>query len=127
MKYDRILPRDLFNEGQLLTSIGFLSLAIHDNQGGIGRVLRLDHTNEDEGFIISQALDGSIYVENLSLVTIGSVLGSEILLSIALYTRCKMPLEFTYQDLNGYVFEHNDFSSDFKGLLKSLLKSLKPR
>jgi len=62
-KYFRVIPRDLFNEGKLLSQLGRISLMIHDNTLPH---ITVNHENENSGFIISQNPDdGSISVTNL--------------------------------------------------------------
>lgn len=92
MSYQRVLPRDLFNEAKLLKCLGRMALLINDEMTG-GFKLELKHyTVKSPGFIIDQNPDaGSFYCKNLKLM-----LGDkEIPLSTALNSRQSYPMYFT--------------------------------
>ena len=61
--YQRVLPRDLFNESKLLEQIGRVCLAIHAN--GLTR-LSFDH--DGSFFNIQLSDDGSLYISNLEFL-----------------------------------------------------------
>lgn len=62
MSYLRVLPRDAFNEANLLKCIGKLTLLIEEKTIN----WRYEFKYPDEGFIIEQdESDGSIFVSNL--------------------------------------------------------------
>jgi len=60
MTYQRVIPRDLFNEAKLLKCIGRLTCDLHDNKL---KGLTWEHDSED--FKIDQTVDGDIYIANL--------------------------------------------------------------
>jgi hypothetical protein len=61
MNYYRVLPRDLFNEANLLKCLGRLSLLIHD-----GKLPRWDCLHDGGAFDIEQdESDGSLFVKNV--------------------------------------------------------------
>ncbi|APZ81782.1 hypothetical protein vBEliSR6L_17 [Erythrobacter phage vB_EliS_R6L] len=65
MTYRREIPRDLFNEANLLKCLGKLSLIAHD----MGRPGTLRVTNRPGPFDVRQdEADGSIYCENVHIV-----------------------------------------------------------
>jgi hypothetical protein len=119
--YYRVIPRDLFNEGKLLTELGFLSLAILDNKEGINKVLALELIDEEEGFIVTQDEDdGSLFVSNL-ICTISKD-GSECQLYTQLNCRDRNALRFKSETLGveGVVFNKEDYSSEFRSFLQLL-------
>ena len=66
MNYQRVIPRDLFNEGNLLKCLGQLYLNLE--------VLKTERVEisyygagSTEGFDIQCTVDGDIYVDNISL------------------------------------------------------------
>lgn len=62
--YTRVIPRDLFNEANLLKCLGRLSLLIHE--GIAPKNIRLDHSQECEEFQIYMNMDsGEIGCINL--------------------------------------------------------------
>jgi len=67
MSYQRVIPRDLFNESKLLKSLGQVQLLIHDGQAPKG--LRFVHDDSEyPGFEIDQSQDaGDLSVTNLRL------------------------------------------------------------
>lgn len=119
--YYRVIPRDLFNEGKLLTELGFLSLAILDNKDGIENILTIELTEEDYGFVIAQdETNGSLFVSNLRVQSVKYFTVCEFY--IPLNCRDKNALRFRCElfDIEGVVFNGADFSNDFKSLLKQL-------
>lgn len=63
MSYQRVIPRDLFNEGNLLKCLGqlYLNLEVLNLEGVV-----MDHY-EGEGFEICRTQDGDLYVGNIVL------------------------------------------------------------
>ena len=66
MTYRRVIPRDLFNEANLLKNLGRLYLNLE--------TLNLERVNLDyygegstEGFDIHRTVDGDIYADNITL------------------------------------------------------------
>lgn len=68
MDYQRVIPRDLFNESKLLKCLGQLALIIHDGVD-VHEDLNLEHDQEEFlGFNIDKdESDGGLYVSNLIL------------------------------------------------------------
>lgn len=100
MTYTRVIPRDLFNEGDLLNCLGRLSLKLED---------RRDHTAvlhgpafRGEGFSIDQdQADGSIWARNV-LLMVGE---EEVPLFRPLNARDKWPLWARDGDEDRRVFD----------------------
>lgn len=64
MSYQRVIPRDLFNEAKLLKCLGKVCVAIHD--GMCGSLTFAQTTDEYKGFHIYQnEEDGSLFCDNL--------------------------------------------------------------
>lgn len=61
--YQRVIPRDLFNESKLLKCMGRLCLLIHDRM--IPFVGRVDH--DGSPFVIGLIDDGSLTVTNVKV------------------------------------------------------------
>ena len=105
--YQRVVPRDLFNESKLLQQLGFLCLAIHDWK--IGR-LKLEDTGEP--FDIQLSDEGELSVTNLTFLR-----GKEVISFWINYnSRIKNPLLFENPRTSDpdYVFDDNGgFTSRF--------------
>lgn len=65
MTYQRVIPRDFFNEAKLLKCLGQLSLKILDNDVPEGIKIEIDHYGEP--FDISLMDEGSLCVMNHSI------------------------------------------------------------
>lgn len=108
----RVVPRDLFNEGKLLTEMGFLTLYLHENKNGIANVLELKEDCMDEPFEIQQNPDdGSIHIANLPIYIKG--IDREIYFYRPVNSRAKNSLKFQSEEWGGDVFENDNFSDDF--------------
>ena len=106
MSYPRVLPRDLFNEGNLLTCYGRLFLNLHE-MGALE-----DRPPCDEPFEIRQDPgDGSLYIANVELTCVTG----RVQLRRPLNSRDKWPLYATFNDSEEVeVFRENgEFSTDF--------------
>lgn len=88
MPYQRVIPRDLFNEAKLLKCLGQLSLLIHD---GKAAPLTIEHDAPEKGFRIEQdPSSGAIYCANLKIL----VHGAPLMVSCPLNSKRPYPLEF---------------------------------
>lgn len=76
MSYQRVIPRDLFNEANLLKCYGQLALLIHDYKFPTNPRLELEPTlnvndwgdeTQDSSFRIEQDDDGGLCIVNLNL------------------------------------------------------------
>ncbi len=123
--YQRVIPRDLFNEAKLLKSMGQLALLIHDGMGGKWG-LHIEHITderEEAGFVIEQNENtGGLYVNNLCL-QVGEG-GDEITLESAYNSKLAYPLIVCDQDTVCNVFNDNGaFSDEFVAYLDSRVAS----
>lgn len=108
MPYDRVIPRDLFNEAKLLKALGQLSLLIHDRKAPQGLRLELDFGGA-HGFAVDQHLgDGSLYAHYLTLYYRGFVVS----LSSPYNDRSPYPLTFEFDNESGDVFNDDGTLSD---------------
>lgn len=101
MTYRRIIPRDLFNEADLLKCLGRLYIALdnlHDH-----KALFAEDEDGVERFVIEQdESSGGIYVENLTFV----IKGEPHQLYRPLNARTKWPLYVTHwRDIDERVFD----------------------
>lgn len=121
MSYNRVIPRDLFNEAKLLKCLGQLALLIHD-EVGIPRGLTIEHENPEDGFRIEQDDGtGALYCENLQC----SFKGRQIGLRHPYNSKDAYPLLFVLDDEEGSVFENNGaLSSDFRSMLSTIYAQL---
>lgn len=114
MSYSRVIPRDLFNEANLLKCLGKLYLNL-ETYGNIDNV-RL--SNDGDDFIIDQnENDGSIYCVNVHLMKNGE----SVSLFRPLNSRIEWPLMFNnYEDETNLVFDDfGHFTQEFVDFLKS--------
>ena len=63
INYQRVLPRDLFNESKLLEQIGRICLSIHDSQ-----LTGLSFDYDGSPFDIQLSDEGSLYISNLEFL-----------------------------------------------------------
>ena len=101
MSYKRVLPRDLFNEGKLLSHIGKWCLLIHDEaiEG-----LNVAHEDSGAGFQISQLECGGITISNLYFFDNN---GTPVYFHYPLNCKENNHLIMTYKDEEYYPF-HSD-------------------
>lgn len=114
MSYQRVIPRDLFNEAKLLKCLGQLSLIIHDGVG-VPKGLALEHENPEEGFQIHQdESTGALYCGNLECFYAGRLIG----LRSPYNSKEAFPLRFVLDDEEDSVFtETGALSPEFLNLL----------
>ncbi len=67
-QYQRVIPRDLFNEAKLLKCMGKLCLAILDNATPV----EMESHHDGEPFIIGLSDDGGLRVVNMGITIKGS-------------------------------------------------------
>jgi hypothetical protein len=117
MSYERVIPRDLFNESKLLKCVGRLALLIHDEKDG-GR-LKLTHRRPERGFVIEQdPADGGLYVRNLHCRLAD---GRKVKLKTTYNCKSPYPLCFEADGQYGSVFQDDGtFDPDFTALLDTV-------
>lgn len=117
MSYNRIIPRDLFNEAKLLKCLGQLALVIHDGVG-VPSSLKLTHSWEEEGFNIEQdSSSGALFCSNLELTCSRRI----IELSQPYNNKDAYPLQFVLDDNGDRVFnDDGTLSDEFLAMLRLL-------
>lgn len=105
----RVIPRDFFNEANLLKCLGKLEIFIMENPGN--RFLQMHSEHDGEAFEIKQdRSDGSIYVSNYKLF----IKGERAFPFITYNSREKWPLQIKYKDSYYYCFdEEGNFMPNF--------------
>jgi hypothetical protein len=103
--YIRVLPRDAFNEANLLKCIGRLTLLIHDNE--IDWLKYEQYNDNEEGFNICQEeSSGEIYITNLIFYLKKD--NTEIIFTSCYNSKDNYPLIAYTTDNNYYrVFDEN--------------------
>lgn len=118
MTHQRIIPRDLFNEGKLLKALGFLGLAIHDCSEPMARHLEFDH--DGSPFDVQITDGGFLYAANLHLFCCER----QINLFTTYNTKAVFPLQFEHEDdvnvFGDYVFNEDGFTDEFNDLIDYL-------
>jgi hypothetical protein len=100
MSYFRVIPRDLFNEGNLLNCLGKLYMLLEKSD--TGKIAKLEDSALSDGFDIEQdESDGSISVVNLPFL----VNDEEFRLFRPLNARSNSPLYIETSDGPVRVFD----------------------
>lgn len=118
MSYQRVIPRDLFNEAKLLKCLGQLALFIHDGVKVPRGLAFEEQDNTEGGFQIEQNPNsGALYCCTLELFFRGKL----IELSAPYNSKDAYPLRFVWDDENeGRVFnEDGSISDDFRAVLSA--------
>ncbi len=120
MSYLRVIPRDLFNEANLLKCLGRLWCLLDETRGHNARLGDKDNEHSGAAFdIVQDESDGAIFVHNLPF-TVGRI---EYTLFVPLNSRAPWPLWLHYEDDDIQVFnEAGSFSTDFQHLILGLRK-----
>ena len=105
--YNRVIPRDLFNESKLLKCIGRLCLLIHDNNTPVD----MSADNDGDAFEIVQLQDGSLSVSNVNI----SIKGQLHIFATTYNSKANYPLVVITQDDAKYrVFDENgEYETEF--------------
>lgn len=90
--YNRVIPRDFFNEAKLLKCMGVISLAILDNKMPKGIKMSFEETGEP--FEVALSDEGSLFVANYP-VTIN---GESYILKTTYNSKQNYPLFFDTQN-----------------------------
>ena len=112
MSYQRVLPRDLFNEAKLLKCVGKIALLVED-----GMIPGLSMIQEcSDGFKIKQdEASGSIMISNLRFVAED---GEEVYLYTSLNSKEAWPLVMAYDDSEYYPINEDGEFQLWDGLFK---------
>ena len=114
--YNRVIPRDLFNEAKLLKGLGLLILRIHDGMAPDG--LTFQQPERDEPFRVEQnPATGHLEVTNVDVL----LHGKPLTLYHPYNERDGLTLWFEHGDEAGPVFRDREtFSADFLDLCANL-------
>lgn len=119
MKYNRVIPRDFFNEAKLLKCMGLLSLKILDAQLPEG----INITIEDSGepFEIRLTEDGMLFVANYP-VTLND---KNVLFGTTYNSKSQYPFFCIIDYVETLVFDENgQFTTEFLNLEFQSAKTL---
>lgn len=116
MSYQRVIPRDLFNEAKLLKCLGQIALIVHDYPG-LGLCLNHDQS-EFSGFAIEQDDNSAeLYCSNLELTFEGRLIG----LRTNYNSKEKYPMTIIFEEECGQVFAENGYlDNEFKALMETI-------
>jgi hypothetical protein len=108
MTYARVIPRDLYNEGDLLNCLGRLWIKLDERRDHAARLTHYQRTSQFQ--VEQEEADGSIYVENVLLI-VGEF---QRPMFRPLNARDKWPLWARFDDEDVRVFdEAGELSTDF--------------
>lgn len=101
MTYRRVIPRDLFNEANLLKCLGRLVLLIEDNE-----IDWMQYHHDSEPFhVVQDEASGSLSVTNLQFWTLDCGATKELYFDRPLNSRDPWPLYVQYGDECYTVFD----------------------
>lgn len=105
-QYERVIPRDLFNEGKLLKCIGHLVLLIHDGFG----LNNLAFEHDGEPFKIALLDTGHLCITNVHF----NIRGKAIFFKTLYNSKRTYPLYFEYDYCEESVFdEQGNYTPEF--------------
>ena len=109
MSYQRVIPRDFFNEAKLLKCMGVLQLYIDANNTPEGITIEIKETGAP--FIIEKdETSGDIYITNYECKVNGNIVRFESNLN----SKAEYPLSCYFQDSIFSVFtDLGDFDNEF--------------
>ena len=111
MSYERVLPRDLFNEAKLLKCLGFLTLHIHDC-----KISGINFDFEGDAFEV-ELNDNGLTVSNLRFYLSD---GTEINFFTPYNSKSNFPLEAEINYEYTSVFtDSGEYTNEFLELLKT--------
>ncbi len=115
--YTRVIPRDLFNEADLLKCLARLWIALDERRDHAASLAYVDDDAEGGAFEVEQdPSDGAITVANLPL----TVNGAPLRLYRPLNTRSAWPLWCQADDDDVRVFDdHGALSEEFLALIRT--------
>lgn len=115
MSYQRVIPRDFFNESKLLKCMGQLSLKILDGKLPDGVKIEIDECGDP--FVINQTNDGRLFLQDYD-VTVNDVFVS---MSTTYNDKNNYPLVCFHDDIETTVFDDNgEFTPEFIELCNNI-------
>lgn len=119
MEYQRILPRDLFNEAKLLKCIGLVCLRILDNQ----TPCPMSNSEMDGAFEIALLDEGSLTITNLHI----NIQGKPFLFKTSYNSKANYPLFLEYDCCDYRVFdEQGNWDADFIEFCETVSPEVSP-
>ncbi len=113
-EYQRVIPRDFFNEAKLLKCLGQLALKVLDGHAPDGLEVKLHDDMQPFGVTLDGET-GNLYAANVSV----TYKGVEVEVATSYNSRAVYPLSFVLGDSEGSVFDDNgNFDSEFLDALK---------
>ena len=110
--YQRIIPRDLFNESKLLQQIGKLCLAIHDND-----IQGIEFEHDGSPFTVNLTENGFLYVENIGFRL--TKIEESVSFFASYNSRIANPLLYEIDGIEGDVFDdEGNFTRIFRTSLE---------
>lgn len=115
MSYYRVIPRDLFNEANLLKCLGQLYLKLEELNTPLVKLYTEDF-EEEKGFEVQQnSSNGSLFVANILL----EIKGEIYTIFRPLNSRHPWPVYIIYKDDYFKLFDDfGELSDDFVNILK---------
>lgn len=105
-QYQRVIPRDLFNEAKLLKCMGQLCLLIHDNL----TPAEMNFSHDNSPFQIGLLIDGTLTIKNLTI----TINGKPFLFKTKYNSRANYPLYLEYDSCDYQVFnDKGEFDQEF--------------
>lgn len=117
--YNRVIPRDLFNEGKLLKCMGRLCLLIHDDLVPV----KMSFDEDVDKFEIGLIDDGSLTIANLPV----KIKGIQFLFKTTYNSKANYPLYVQSPDYEEYLVfdEQGEFATEFKDFCENVDKKAK--
>lgn len=118
MSYTRVIPRDFFNEGKLMTCMGNLYIQAESSTRPDGINIVIEENGEP--FIIEKdSSSGDIYVSNYKTYVNGNL----VRFATNLNSRSKYPLNCTYDNAEYTVFTNTgEFDQEFIELCQNIIQ-----
>lgn len=115
-EYNRVIPRDFFNEAKLLKCMGLLSLKILDGQLPDG--LKIEIEESGEPFDIQLTEDGSLFVANYQVL----VNDVPVIMGTAYNSKSNYPLNciFNYEEIRVFD-ETGNFTEEFVSFIPAAI------
>ena len=119
LNYDRVIPRDLFNEAKLLKCVGRLCLLIHDEKAPDN--IKFEH--DSGSFEIGMTADGDLTISNVKF----SINDKEIMFVARYNDKSNYPFFAQDEEYTDYrVFdEQGNFDIEFVEFCKKQLNDIR--
>ena len=115
--YNRVFPRDFFNESKLLKCLGRLSLLVHDRLAP--KEITMEHiiTDSQQGIEIGLMDDGHLRANNIVI----AINGAPAIFKTVYNSKARYPFYLDYEYCEYPVFDDNgDFTEEFIEKIKDI-------